>query len=333
MKVYSQFELKKYGYTVKNSPISAIHDFFNLSTEESAIGYRKKVNLNYGYTYILLCGGEDENEVFGTYISNDRFYQQDGAYFKEMIIYEFSIYDEGTEDEIQRKAEVLYEYLLLHADKTGCNRILFEDGRTNQGFENFMADKGFLSMDNRRTLSLGEVEMCDSDKIIIPTDKDALSFRTLFHLRESFYKMTEEKCELDLRKVKINVNRHSALVTFSSEITTELGNDFYLDGERELSILDALRQAVERVEVKSAVIYDERPDNDTFPDIIINGQWGIFIDKVSDKNYAERQLWINQLRAEGKITHYSIHTLKIDEEIGGCEVFIFPISLNSGLFS
>ena len=42
MKVYSQFELKKYGYTVKNSPVSAIHDFFNLSTEESAIGIEKK---------------------------------------------------------------------------------------------------------------------------------------------------------------------------------------------------------------------------------------------------------------------------------------------------
>ena len=333
MKEFERFELEKNGYVVTESSVCDIYEFFDNKPYECSIHQQTfDAKYKYGYTYILIHGNEERNYVCGSYVATDLFYQKGERIFKEMFLYEFSIYNQKDLEEEKVQASTLYEYLLMHAEKKGCNRIAFHANCGNEGFNSFIADKGFVLQGDCYVLDLGEVEMCDSDKIIIPTDKDALSFRTLFHLRESFYKMTEEKCELNLRNVKINVDRRSALVTFSSEITTELGNDFYLDGEKELSILDALRQAIERVEVKSAVIYDES-DNDTIPDIIINGHWGIFIAKVSDKKYAERQLWINQLRAEGKITHYSIHTLKIDEEIGGCEVVIFPISLNSGRFS
>ena len=327
MKEFERFELEKNGYVVTEASVCDIYDFFDNNPDECSIHQQTfDADYKYGYTYILIHGTEERDYVCGSYVSTDRFYQKDERIFKELFLYEFSIYDQEDLEEERVQASTLYEYLLMYAEKKGCNRIAFHANCGNEGFNFFIADKGFVLQGDCYVLDLGEVEMCDRDKIIIPTEKDALAFSTLFLLRESHFVITEDKCELRRENHKISIDRHSALVTFSPEITTERGDDFFLDTDRELNIIDALRQVLQRVPFNNAVIYDERPETDTFPDVIIDSSKGIFLTKGKRKTFAEYNDWLRRIKEEGKVTQYYLHTLHFDEEIGGCYTDIGFIS-------
>ena len=315
MRHYQPVVYEQDNYLVKVAASGDIYDFFDLNEEDCFLLYRDPdVDYLYAYHYALAFYGE---HVVGSCMCIDRFYPLGERYAKEIYVYELCVFEGRNEAEVSAAAKALLGYLRLYAQNTGSGRISLRIEGADPLSSALFAACGYQPTNGRFILALPEVELLPHDALVVPTGEDALSFRSLYYLSENYFTVTPTECVLQVEDKTITVNRHTAEVRFSSNVRIEGDHKFYLFGERELAMIDALRQLFMRRAAERVLLFDPHPERETVPDLLIDDDWGIFVDKCKGKNRQERKEWEQRLLQKGIIRRYSLHTLHFDEEVGG----------------
>jgi hypothetical protein len=301
-----------YGeYVVDSCGVCDIYNIYGSSPDLCTLHYSDPlVDYKYAYDYITLS---TDGVFLGYYIGTDRFSCSAGHYDKEYVVYEYALF---VEDGIDEAADMLFSHLSELARVTGCSRIICNKNGGNSLFNKHFADKGFTENVELLSLTLVGVTLSDYDRMVLPTNRDALGFDELFFLREQGFELDSEKCVLEINGESISVDRRTGACEFS-EAFLVIGGVFVLQADQNsLGFIDVCRQLLGSGFEENIKIYlPSAKESELTPDILVD-DIGIFI---SDQptGLHERRTFRMRLREAGVIKKYAFYKLYFDYEVGG----------------
>ena len=305
-------------YTVCSCGVCDIDGIIGSPEDECDMLYSAPdVEYDYGYDFVKLTG---DGCIRAYYIGKDRFYPRDGSYGKEYMLYELAVY--LGESEVFGH---LYRHLCELARVTGCERILLCDTVTGELYRLLTAD-GFVRRDGMLVKRLEGVTLPERDRLVIPTDSDALTQGELFFLREQGFVLDGEKCRFEIDEKFIEIDRSRGACHFSDGFSV-IGGELMLGTEHALCIIDVCVQLMkirinEDIVINLAASVDEgRPDISFGRRGISYGRTAIFLPEAR-LTLKEKNALRAHLRAEGKYDSYELYHFWYDYEVGGSRTVI-----------
>ena len=307
----------KNNYSFTQVDVFTVEEVIGALLEECAFHYSSpKVQYNYGYNYRAV---KTDGCICGYYVGVDRFCLLDGKWAKEYILYEYAVYDITG----KRKAnDALYVCLLEQAEKLGCSRILYGKEGGNAAFYSYFKKKGFADEGEYQVLSLPNAKLPQNDEAIMPVEGDKLTFEQLYFLREQTFSVDEKALRFTFDNEEITIWRQSGECRFPKGFTLVGGEQFLLDGQRALSIVDVCCQLLEQGVKEGVKIYlPTAKEKETDADVLV-GAWGIFITETP-MIMKEKRAFMDKLREEDVLEKVSLYSFHFDFEVGGRESSLY----------
>ena len=291
--------------------VFTVEEIIGALLEECAFHYSSpKVEYNYGYNYRAV---KANGCIYGYYVGVDRFCLLDGKWAKEYILYEYAVYDVTG----KRKAnDALYACLLEQAQSLGCSRILYGKEGGNDTFYSYFTKKGFVNEGDYCVLPLPNAKLPEKDEAIMPVEGEKLPFEQLYFLREQNFLVDEKILRFAFEKEEITICRQSGECRFPKGFTVVGGEQFLLDSQRALSVVDICCQLLEQGVKENVKIYlPNAKAKETDADVLV-GEWGIFITE-EPMTMLEKRTVLDKLREEDVLERVSFYSFYFDFEVGG----------------
>lgn len=313
-------ETKKNRYTVSECSICNIEEYIGTDISYCDAHYSAPdVEYNYFYEYkIVRAFGYS----CGYYIGIDRFYEENGTWKKEYMLYEYAVFDGPKKKEINT---VLYNHLIANAKELGCSRVLCTKEGGNSVFCSYFARKGFADRAGYFALPLLHSEMPARDAVLLPADGDRVTFEQAYFLREKGFSVDEQTIRYAFNGEEICICRRTGVCEFSKLFKVVGKRDFVLDGQRALSLLDICYELLQMGEKREVNLYlPEEKTGQYAPDALIE-KWGIF---VLEEPLSDRRAFLAELKKAGTFDRVSLYEFQFDFEVGGKNMSLYYIDLN-----
>ena len=308
-------ELTEGEYLAKSCDVCDIDHIIGTEEDVCTLHYSDPgVEYDYGYDFVNVIGNR---QIHGYYVGIDRFCLLTNGYGKEYLLYEYAVFDDEDPETVN---ELLFRHLLTLAKVTGCSRITFIKRGGNSLFTDYFLEHGFRECDESLELSIEGAALSNRDKLVLPTEEDALGFKELFFLREQGFILDSEKCYFEAAGEWIVIDRRSGACHFSSAFEV-IGGEMKLGDTRELTQIDVCCQLLKKDVSKDIRIYTSKNENNDFLPAIIAGDIGIFLPERT-LNMKERNDLRQLLRQDGRLKRYAVYYFRFNYEVGGERIIL-----------
>ncbi len=316
------------GLTAEASYVSEMNDFIGTRAAYCTLHYsHPSISYNYAYDYNVV---RDGSGIAAYYVGTDRFYRAGSTYRKCYTLLELAVIvsEEGEQDAIC--AHLLLRHLREMARVTGCTAIACGRAGANAAFTEALLKLGYTDNGKQLVLSVPDAVMPEWDRAIIPTERDALSFSSLFFLREYGCRMGDAFCTYENNGGRITVERSSGACAFSAGVHLHGSDVPNIQTRFGISLVELCMELFGRGVTEGIEVFPlhGKPSADA-PDVIVGGDYAIFICETREEtDLSHMRAMRARLKGEGCFTKFSLYHFRFDEELGGMTSLLYHMNVN-----